>query len=100
VILSSWEWECGERFDRSSGGQDLLITSPGPRSFSVDWNRSQRGQKKMSSSQARRRFTSWGGDGGEVEPIIREAESEGSTTSTHTYLGRYTHSPTWMLNPY
>jgi len=37
----------------------------------------------MSSSQARGRSASRGGDGGEVKPIIRGAESESSTTLTY-----------------
>jgi len=49
VILWIWEWE------RRSGGQDGLITSPSPRSLSVYWNRPQQRRKRMGSSEARER---------------------------------------------
>jgi hypothetical protein len=64
------------------GGQDRLVTSPSLCSLGVDWNLPQQRWKRMSSSQARGRSASWGGDGGEVKPIICKAESESSTTST------------------
>jgi hypothetical protein len=80
-ILGFWNGEVvKEGFHQSSGGYEEIVMPPSPQSLSANSNRQRPRQKQTSSSHGRGRLTS-------IEVVEHGAESESSTTSTHTSLG-------------